>query len=365
MTQQSKVIDIQRGINDQVSGFKESTIDHGAIPHLNGFDPFAQLLERDNSTFRMPLMEALVLKPDAANMLRDGIRFLSFQTMRGIPRTWDQIARRVDSARPEEEYLRDAAFGVIPKKPSGQAVDFVNSSFEGGVKIVNDMYRMGVMITGDDIRFDRLGKINQIAFELGRSAIATEEATFYGDITTVANYGRNSTTKDNDVGPNTAATTFNALGLDTALTTIATSKDRISGQYLGYRADTILTTPKMEMPVKQMLMSVDLNRQAVAASAEVRGMGTMNPYQGLLSKIIVSPWFGASYEWATCDSTAYSYVWQVVEGWQIMQEPGAETSEAWLINNAIRYVISGYFGHGFVDDRAWYYSSSSTAPTVS
>lgn len=367
MTQQAtKVLDVQRGINDQVTGFSEKIIDTQPDPVLENYDPLAKLLERDGSRYRMSLMEALVQKPDAANLLRDGFRFISFQTMRGIPRTWDLIARREDSMKPEEEYLLDAAMGVIPKKPSGEPVDFVNSALKGGVKIVNDLYRMGVMITGDDILFDRTGKVRQIAFELGRSAVATEESTFYADITTTGNYTRNSTTNDNDVGANYGTTTFNALGVDTALTTISTSKDSKSGMYLGYKADTMLIPPKMEMPVMQFMLSPLVSRQATAASAEVRGMGTSNPYlRAGISRIIVSPWMGTSYQWAFCDSTAYSYVWQVVQGWNILQEGQSEMSEAWLINNALRYVIMGYFGHGFVDDRAWYFSNSTTAPTVS
>lgn len=361
----SKLIDIQRGINDQVSGYRDQIIDYKAQPDISElrYDPF-EWLKSAGSRFRKPLLEAFVLQPDAANLLRDGIRFLAFSSYAGITPTWRLLARIEQSNRPEEEYLRDAAMGIIPLSPSGSEVKFANSGFEGGVKIVNAMHRMGVKVLGDDIRFDRLGKIRQIAFEMGKSQVTTEEYDFYSDITTTGNYARNSTTNDNDIGANTLTSTFNVLNLDTALTTIATAKDRISRNYLGYSADTIIIGPRMEYAVKQLLLSNDLQRAADTGAAEVRGMGTYNPYRGLLGKIIVSPWFGSSYQWALCDSRAYSYVWQQVEPWQIMQEGMNETSESWLTIDAIRYVIRGYYGHGFVDDRAWFFSNSTTAPTV-
>lgn len=282
-----------------------------------------------------------------------------------MPKIWPMVAQQEQSDRPQEEYLRDATIGVIPRVPSGQPVPFIQSAFEGATTVKNHLYRVGVKVNGDDILFDRLGKIRQIAQELGRAAAVTEDYEFFVDITTTANYTRNSTTNDNDVGANQAATTFNALGLDTALTTISTSRDRKSSQPLGYNADTFITTPKMEFPVKQFLMSPNLARTHGNTTAEVRGMGTENTYNGVFNRIIVSPWFGASYQWAIYDSSVFSYVWQTVQPWQILQEGMTENSEAWLMLNAIRYVIMGYFGHGFIDDRAWYYSSSTTAPTVS
>jgi hypothetical protein len=362
--EQVKDIQILRGVNDQIAGFRDTVIDNDR-PLLETFDPFKSLLEREGSRYPMRLIEALVLKPDAATLMRDGFRFLAFSRMRAMGQPWKALTQAVPSSRPEEEYLRDATFGVIPQKPSGEPVDFVTTSFEGSTKVSNYLYRLGAYITGDMLKFDQLGKIRQTAEGLGRSAMVTEDDAFFTDITTTGNYTRNSTTKDNDVGANTAATTFNALGLDTALTTISTSKDNKSGVYLNYNADTIIVTPKMEYPVKQMLMSPLLVRASDTGGAEVRGMGQTNPYTSALRRIIVHPKLGTSYQWAICDSTVYSYVWQTVEPWRILQENQIESSEAWLTLDAIRYVMFGYFGHGFVDDRAWYYSSSSTAPTVS
>ena len=360
-----KDIQIQRGINDQIKGFKDTVIDHNQS-FLDSYDPFAKLLE-DPIPGRMPmrLLETMVLKPDAANMMRDGIRFLAFSQIAAMGQPWKSLVRQETSNKPEEMYLRDAAIGTIPIKNSGEDVDFVNRSFEGSTKVTNYLRRMGVIVTGDDIKFDRIGVIRQIATDLGRSAVVTEDDAFFTSITTTGNFTRNSTTGDNDVGANTQTLTFNALQLDLALACISTSKDRKSGNYLNYHADTIIIGPRMEYPVKQMLLSPILSRYGGTGAIEVRGMGTTNPYTGTFNRILVHPKFSASYAWALVDSTAYSYVWQVVDPWQILQENQIEASEAWLVRNAIRYVIMGYFGNGLVDDRAWFYSDSTTAPTVS
>ena len=362
--QQAKTIEIQRGINDQVSGFREHRAYANNQPPVLSYDPFEWLQPKDRR-FPMSLREAFVLQPDAANLMRDGIKFIAFATYAGIEPTYAQLVRKETSNRQEEQYIRDAAMGTVPRAPSGTPVKFVESSLEGGVKIQNFLYRMGVKVDGDDIKFDRLGKIKQRAFEMGKSALTTEESEFYATITTTANYVRNSTTNDNDIGSNTSSNTFNATNLDTALTVISTAKDRHSRNYLGYAADTLIIGPRSEFAIKQFLMSDGLYRAGGwSGAAETRGGGTFQPYRGLLSKIVVSPWFGASYQWALCDSRAYSYVWQTVEPWQILQENMNESSEAWLTLDVIRFVIRGYFGHGFVDDRAWYYSTSTSAPTV-
>jgi len=146
---------------------------------------------------------------------------------------------------------------------------------------------------------------------------------------------------------------------------IGTSKDRKSGAYLGCKADTIIVGPRMEVPVKQLLLSADLNRARGDDAAEERGMGTMNQYRGMVNNIIISPWFGASYQWALCDSTKNSFVYQTVEPFNVYQEQANVTSEAWLTMDKVRYLVQGYFGVGFIDDRAWFYSDSTTAPTVS
>ena len=361
-TSKAKIVEIQRGINDQVSGFKDHPVNYNPRLEL-AYDPFEWLKPQDRK-FRMTLQEAFVMQPDAANLLRDGFKYIAFTTYKGIEPTYAQLVRKESSNRPEEQYLRDGAMGTVPRAPSGAEVKFVTSALEGGTKIQNFLYRMGVEVTGDDIKFDRLGKIRQMAYELGKSAIMTEESEFWTAATTGGNYTRNSTTLDNDIGANTLSTVFNATNLDTALTTISTAKDKKSGSYLGYNADSVWCGPRAEFAIKQFLMSDGLYRAGGwSGAAETRGGGTFNAYRGLLSKMVVSPWVN-SYLWGLCDSSAYGYVWQTVEPWQILQENMNESSEAWLTRDAIRYVLRGYFGHGFVDDRAWFFSSTTSAPTV-
>lgn len=311
------------------------------------------------------LTEAFVASPDAANMLRDGIRFLSFLSYAEMASTYDAFTTVQSSSKPQEEYLRDSIMGTIPQTPSGAPVPFVRSGFEGGVIIKNYRYAAGVEVTGDDIRFDRLGKIAQIAAELGRSGRMTEESKVYADITTTANYTRNSTTNDNDVGANTQTLTFSAIGFETGMSIVSTSKDKNSGAYLGLMPDTLITTPKMEWAVKQLLLSELIVRASANNTAETRGTGTTSPYRGAINRIIISPWFGAGFQWALVDTRRMSYVKQNVESWNILQEGMNASSEAWLIKNSIRYVIEGYFGTGFVDDRPWFYSDSTTTPAIS
>lgn len=311
------------------------------------------------------LREAFVASPDAANMLRDGIRFLSFLAYAEMASTYDAFTSVQSSVKPQEEYLRDSIMGVISPVPSGTPAPLVMSGFEGGVTIKNTRYAAMVEVTGDDIRFDRLGKIAQVAAELGRSGRMTEEAKVYADITTTANYTRNSTTNDNDVGANTQVLTFSAIGFETGMSVVATSKDRNSGAYLGLMPDTLICTPKMEWAVKQLLLSELIVRASANNTAETRGTGTTSPYRGAINRIIVSPWFGNAFQWALVDTRRMSYVKQNVESWNILQEGMNANSEAWLVRNSIRYLIEGYFGTGFVDDRPWFYSSSVTTPAIS
>src|SRR3972149_5060294 len=179
---QTRVLTVVRGVNDQPTGFREERQNY-QLPMLE-VEPFAELTKRETSRHRMSLLEAWLDKPDAANLLRSDFRMLSFATMDRMTRTWQLIAQQETSNKPEEVYLRDANFGVIPPAPSGTPVSFVKTTFEGSTKIQNVLYRMGIEIPGDDIKFDRLGKVRQAAQSLGRSAIITEEAAFYAMLTT-------------------------------------------------------------------------------------------------------------------------------------------------------------------------------------
>ena len=363
-------VHLTRNAEGQVVDMKEVKIDDNPQLDLErGYSPFRKLTEAklaNGRTVQVKLAEAMLNQPDAAEILRTGIRFLAFAKYQKMQRTFDGIVSYENSSKPKEEYLRDAAIGRLPVAPSGTEAPELVTSFEGGVEIINNLYRGIVSILGDWIKFDQIGKISQTADILGRALRMTEEFAVYSALTTTGNYTRNSTTGDNDVGANTAATTFNGAGLEQALATVATARDRKSGNPLGYAADTIVIGPRMEVPVKQLLMSADLNRTG-SGSNEVRGMGTQNMYRGLVNKIIVSPWFptGANgYQWLVFDSTVPWMKFQEVEAANVFQETPDMSAEAWLKYDKIRFLARTYFGTGIVDDRAAYYSSSTTAPTV-
>lgn len=366
----TKIIHLHRNAEGEVTGDHVETIQHtNAAPRVE-FDPFRALTEVTTTRgykVRQSLMEAALNTPDAAEILRTGIRFLAFSKFDQMQPTFNQICSVVSSTKPQEEYLRDAAVGQLPIAPSGTDAPEVVTGFEGGTTIVNNFYRGLFSVLGDWIRFDQIGKINQFANILGRSLASTREKAAYAVLTTATNYGRNSTTLDNDVGANTAATTFNGTGLELALSVVATAKDRKSGEYLGYSADTIVIGPRMEVPVRMLLTSTDLGRQGGTSSSEIRGQGTTNLYRGMINKIIVSPWFSTTangYQWLIFDSRVQWCMFQNVMEPYVDQEQQNMTSTAWLVSDKIRFLAATYFGCGIVDDRAAYYSSSTTAPTV-
>lgn len=366
MTTYSKLIELKRNNDGDVTDVQEQVLSHAA-PQTSDklYRPF-QFTEATvgDHKVRLSLKEAFLSQPDAGNLLRSDLRYIAFSTYNEMPRSFDAFTDMTTSTMPQEEYLRDAAIGVLPQTPSGSEAPLVASNFEGGVVIKNYRYAARLAVLGDWIRFDQLGKVRQLATEMGRAGRMTEEDAVYKFITTSANYTRNSTTNDNDVGANTEALTFNADGLDKAVAVIATAKDRKSGAYLGYAPDTIIAGPRMETFLKQFLMSGDLMRQHGNTTAETRGMGTMNPYQGLLSRIVISPWFGNSWGWALADSRVMGLKYQTVEPFNVYQQTQTADNADWLKFDRIEYLVAGYFGVGFVDDRAWFLSTSVTEPTV-
>lgn len=356
----------------QAGRLSEKTIEQrGPDPVLATYDPIGILEQRmletmlANKLVGRNLHEAFVLTPDAFSLLRDGVRFMTFMAYAAQERTFGGFTSVIPSSRPQEEYLRDAMMGTIPQVQSGKVAPLLISNLEGGALIKNFRYAGMVEVTGDDLRFDRIGKLRQIAPELGRAARNTEEAAVYGAITTSGNYVRNSTTGDNDVGANYQTLTFNGVNLETALSIISTTKDRKSGSYMGLKADTLIVSPKLEWAAKQLLLADALMRVGGNTTNEVRGTGTTPIYRGTVSNLVVSPWFGTGFQWALMDSSRMSLVYQEVDPFNVLQETMDAQSEAWLTRNVVRWLLQGYFGLGFVDDRPWFFSDSTTAPTVS
>jgi len=73
-------------------------------------------------------------------------------------------------------------------------------------------YKRGMLIavTEEMIRFNRLNILKRHTARLGGAASRTRDVACYSVLTTAGNYTRDSTTGDNDIGANTAATTFSA-----------------------------------------------------------------------------------------------------------------------------------------------------------
>lgn len=367
MNNATKVMHIDYDSEGNAKVIKEELINPNAHVDLN-FEFLEQLttvtLPGGKDKVRIPLKEAVLTNPDAANILRTDLRQVAFTAFGANQVTYPMFTNEVQSNKPQEEYLRDAAIGVIPVNNKGERPLF-RSGFEGGTIIKNDKRDGRIQIPMEWVRYDQINKIMQLAQEIGLSWRLTDDATAYGYITTAANYTRSNTSNDNDIGANTQTLTWNADSLRTARAIISTSKDKKSGAYLGYNADCLIAGPLMEVPVLQLLMSPMLQRQHGNTTAEAIGTGTMNPMRGSIRKVMFSPWFGASYGWAICDSTRGSFVRQNVEGWQLYQESQNATSESFMKMDAIEYMFMSIFGYGFIDDRAWFYSDSTTDATVS
>lgn len=370
----TKFIHLERNTEGQVVDMKEVAISAPETPvalnEANGYHPIQRLVEtvdRRGHIVTRNLLEAVLSQPDAMNILRNDIKYLAFERYAQMPRTFDDFTWMQTSNKPEEEYLRDSTFGVLPEVPSGTVAPEVAAGFEGGVKITNKRYAGLASVTGDMLRYDQIGKIRQIAAGLGRAARITEENTVYRFLTTSGNYTRNSTTNDNDIGANQQSLTWGGVNLETAMSVISTAKDRNSGAYLGYKANTVICGPRLEIPVKQLLMSMDIEREGGNTTNEQRGTGTTNQYRGMVSNIIVTPWvtLANDYNWILCDSTVDGFTFQTVEPFNVYQENPNETSEAWLTKEVVRYLVAGIFGLGFVDDRAWFLSTASSAAAVS
>lgn len=363
-TKHIKITDFQKGT------MTENIISQEAAPSL-AFDPFAPIVESVQKRHGvlagkqgMSILESAIQSPDGANMLRDAVRFIAFSTYNEMDAGIDAVCSFETSNRPQEEYLRDAAIGVAPKYKSGDATEYARYGFEGGVTITNEQYRLGVKVAMDDVRYDRIGKITQIAQSLGRAMRMTEAKAVYDVLTTTGNYVRSSTAKDNDYGANTQTLTFNAANFAIAKRIVGTAKDRKSGAYLGFNADTLIVGPAMEVYAKQLLMSDEIRRVGGNTTNEIIGTGTTNPLFGMVNNIVVSPWFDDSYGWALFDSRMKPVKFQRVQGVQIMQDAQNASSETFMEEDSIRYVAYQIFGVGMVDDRCVFYSNSTTVPTV-
>ena len=311
------------------------------------------------------LQEAATGTMSTANfpeLLRQGTRFDSFLSYKGTPVTWPLFCPVMPSNKQKEQWLKDAGLGVPPIVHEGQDYPDAALDLDSDVSIQNYKYGYRLRITEEMRRFDQVGKVRQIAQQVGRSFRMGEEHEVYKVLTTTSNYTRNSTTGDNDVGANYAATTFSAGGLITAFTTLTTMKDRKSGDYLGVVPNTLIVSPLVWFAAKQLIESPQVMRahsddDSSTHTIENYGTGTNNSFFGLVDTIIVSPWFGASYGWALLERNR-ALMFQRVAPFEILGPDLHNEDDTW------HYRARNWFGVGMLDDRFAYLSTSTTAPTV-
>jgi hypothetical protein len=348
-----KIIQI---LNPQAQTIKETVIDRTPETRVN-------LFESRPGARPMTLLEASNLS-DFPVLLRDGIRSITFEAYAQTASTWQQWVSVIPSDKPGEDWVEENMIGELPTISEEDPYPEFRLDLDRAFRIAN-VKRGGIItVTEEMIRFNRLNVLKRHAERLGRSAANTREQACYSVLNTTGNYVRNSTTGDNDIGANTSALTFSATGLNTALNTLRTMKDRKSGVYLGVNPDTLIVAPRLEMAAKQLLLSPTLQIAEGSTTVKVYGTGVTNPFRGLISQIIVSPRLGSSYQW-NLQEAKQAVTLQEVEGLQILQATAMDpTNEAYLNNDRLRYRARDWFGVGFVNDRFAFFSSSSSAPTV-
>lgn len=351
----SKIIEI---LDPQAGTLRETVIDSNAAPPISSRSLFearggrVMTLEEASTTNEFPML------------LRDGIRSIAFDAYAGIPVTWPEWVLVMSSDKQSEDWAEENAIGELPVVPENTPYPEFKLDLDRTVNIRNFKRGGIISVTEELIRFNKTNLVKRQAAQLGRSAANTREQTCYSVLNTAGNYVRNSTTGDNDIGVNTAATTWSPIGLNTALTTLRTMKDRKSGVYMGVNPDTLIVAPRLELAVKQLLLSPMLNPLPVSTSGAVYGTGTANPFRGVVNRIIVSPRFGTSYQWALMEARQ-AVVLQEVEGLQILQESaGRVEHEGYLKYDNVRYRARDWYGVGMLNDRYCFYSSSVTAPAV-
>lgn len=353
----TKLIEI---IDPQAETIRETTVDAPSAPVAVGLFEGMRRGKR-----RMTLLEVaennLSVFPA---LLRDGLRAILFDSYAGVPQTWNQWAQTIQSDKLAEDWLEEAAVGLLPKVGEGAPYPHITRDLDRTFQIVNDKRGAIISVTEEMIAFNRVGVLTQQTQMLGRAMAMTKEQDMYNVITTAGNYVRNSTTNDNDIGANTAATTFGPSAFsETILPTLSSMKDRKSGMYLGVRPNTLIVGPSLEYAAKQLFLSPTMHGMGGADTATVTyGAGTSNPFRGVFDLIVVSP-FIQSFSFVVMERQRAAVLQQV---WPLQLLQGTMTADNadYLNFDTINYRAREFYGAGMLNDRYAYYSSSTTAPTI-
>lgn len=296
------------------------------------------------------------------DLLRLGVQFDVFSGYNETPSVYERLVKMVPSNKHQEEYADDEGLGLAPVVSEGEDYPRVSPSIGGGTIIKNHKRGFIIEVTEELMRFDQLGKVRDTANAMGRALRMTRNQEVLNVLTTTTNYAVKNL--NDQAASNTQTLTFTPTNLNTALALMMTQKDRKSGQYLGVMPSVLVVGPLLERFAKMLISSPELMRQGGPTTSEVYGAGSNNPFFGVVSQVIVSPMFGASYQWALLDPFRAIY-FQEVEGPRVEVEGTMMSSESWLGRDVIRYKCRDWYGVGMRDDRYAFYSDSTTAPEAS
>lgn len=319
----------------------------------------------DVQKFNRALTEAAVGEISVANfpdLLRMGVQFDALTGFNETPTVYEQLVRVKPSRKQQEEYQDDEGIGLLPVVPEGQPFPEAAVSLGDGTIIRNHKRGMIIPVTMEAQIFDELGKVRETADLLGRAARMTREQAVMNVFTTTTNYNskNNNALSEN----NQQDLDFTPTNLNLALAAMMTQRDRTSGQFLGVQPRILLIGPLLERFARMLIGSPELMRVGGNTTNDVYGGGTNNPFFGVVSKIIVSPSFSASYDWLLLDPSRAVY-FQQVQGITVETEAQNMSSESWLTRQVMRYRVWDYFGVGMRDDRFAFFSNNTTAPAAS
>jgi phage major head subunit gpT-like protein len=281
-------------------------------------------------------------------LLKSGLRAILFDTYAGAPTTHEIWAEVVPSSKKSETWAEGSHVGKLPIVPEGGAYPEIELNLDRAVQIVNDKRGGIISVTEEMVMFDQVHLVREQIQDLAAAMKYTEE-----------DYTR--TTADNEIGNNYGTTTFSASGLITAFMTLRTMFDQKSGQKLNIIPDTLIVGVGCELAAKQLLLSPELRGMGDTDAVLTYGTGTKNPFRGLITQIIVSP-FMAKYEWVLMKRKK-AVVKQVV--WDLRLTAQTQRDQAAHFEaDAYRYKVSKFYGVDMKNDRFAYYSNSVTEPTV-
>lgn len=351
----SKLIEI---IDPQAGEIKETTFDAGATASAR--------LDAAIAGQYMRLSEAAATTSQFPALLRGTLRTILFDVYNEFPSTHTEWIKLVQSNQQFETWVEGNSVGKLPIVPENGVYPRVELNLDRSVQIRNDKRGAIIPVSWEMLFYDKTNLIRQQTEDLARAMAFTVEDDAYTVLMATGNYTRTSAA-DNDIGNNTATTTFDADGMELALSTLRTMKDRKSGRYLGIGASglVLVVGPRLEFAAKMLLMGETLRRTHGATSAEIFGTGTDNPFRGLVTQIIVSPLVatrGTNWGWVLMEPRK-GVVKQQVLPLELTQKTST-TDWNYFNQDTLEYKVREVYGIGMQNDRFGFLSDSVTAPTV-